>query len=127
MAQNMGMSMTIVLKLKLQIFVHLWIQLNALLKPCRGTLFYPVKVPLLLIQVGSQGIGPLNINHEVLHLSLQPLLGLLQRGTLGVGGLDSLLSILETLSQLLPVCGQKRQLLSFLLFSWDLWRPTSYS
>merc|ERR1719347_72206 len=36
-----------------------------------------VKVPLLLVQVGSQAVGPLNINHEVLHLSLQPLLGLL--------------------------------------------------
>ena len=66
-------------------------------------MFHLVKVPLLLIQVGSQAIGSLNINHEVLHLSLQPLLGLLQRGTLGVGGLNGLLSFLKTLSQLLPV------------------------
>ena len=71
--------------------------------PTKSLSFHLVKAPLLLVQVGGQGIGPLNVNHEVLHLSLQPLLGLLQRGTLGVGGLNGLLSLLETLSQLLPV------------------------
>ena len=74
-----------------------------------------VKAPLLLVQVGSQGVGPLNINHEVLHLSLQPLLGLLQRSTLGIGGLDGLLSLLETCSQFLPVM-EKRDILS--VMSW---------
>ena len=41
-----------------------------------------VKVPLLLVKVGSQSVGPLHINHEILHLTLESLFGLLQRGTL---------------------------------------------
>lgn len=65
--------------------------------------FHLVKVPLLLVEVGGQCVGSLNINHEVLHLSLQPLLGLLQGGALGVGRLNGLLGILQTLGQLLPV------------------------
>ena len=64
---------------------------------------YLVKVPLLLVKVGGQRISSLHINHEVLHLSLQPLLGLLQRGTLGVHSLDALLSILQALGKLFPV------------------------
>ena len=61
---------------------------------------YLVKVPLLLVKVGGQRISSLHINHEVLHLTLKPLLGLLQRGTLGVHSLDGLLSILQALGKL---------------------------
>lgn len=62
-----------------------------------------VKVPLLLVQVSSQSIGPLYINHEVLHLTLKPLFGFLKRSALGIHCLNLLLSLLETLGQLLPV------------------------
>ena len=62
-----------------------------------------IEVPLLLVEVGGQAVSSLHVNHEVLHLSLESLLGLLQRGTLGVHSLDLLLSLLETLGQLLPV------------------------
>ena len=64
--------------------------------------YYLVKVPLLLVKVGSQSVSPLHIDHEVLHLTQESLLGLLQRGTLGVGSLNLLLSILKALSQLFP-------------------------
>ncbi len=64
---------------------------------------YLVKVPLLLVQVGGQSIGPLHINHEVLNLTLEPLFGLLKRGTLGVYCLNLFLSFLKALGQLLPV------------------------
>lgn len=67
-----------------------------------------VEVPLLLVKVGGHGVGSLNVNHEVLHLSLQPLLGLLQGGALGVGRLNGLLCLLQTLGQLLPI-GQQRE------------------
>ncbi|CAG6010318.1 unnamed protein product [Menidia menidia] len=60
-----------------------------------------IKVPLLLVQVGSQSISSLHINHEVLHLPLQPLLGLLQRSTLGVDRLNGFLSILKALGNAL--------------------------
>ena len=53
-----------------------------------------VKVSLLLVKVGSQTIGSLHINHEVLNLTLESLLGLLQRSTLGVDGLNLFLSLL---------------------------------
>ena len=62
-----------------------------------------IKVPLFLVEVGSQTVGPLHIDHEVFHLTLESLLGLLQRGTLGIHSLDLLLSFLKTLGKLLPV------------------------
>ena len=62
-----------------------------------------VKVPLLLVKVGSQSIGPLHINHEVLHLTLESLFGLLQRGTLGIHSLNLFLSFLKALGKLFPV------------------------
>ena len=66
-----------------------------------------IKVPLLLVKVGSQTISSLHINHEVLHLTLQPLLGLLQRGAFGVHSFNGFLSILETLGKLFPA-GKKK-------------------
>lgn len=65
--------------------------------------FYLVKVPLFLVKVCSQTIGSLHINHEVLHLTLESLFGLLQRCTFGVHSLNLFLCLLQTLSQLLPV------------------------
>ena len=62
-----------------------------------------IKVPLFLVEVGGQTVGPLHINHEVFHFTLESLLGLLQRGTLGIHSLDLLLSLLKTLGELLPV------------------------
>jgi hypothetical protein len=44
----------------------------------------------------------LQVYAEVLHLSLESLLGLLQRGALSLGGLHRLLSLLEPRRQLLP-------------------------
>lgn len=64
--------------------------------------FYLVKVPLLLVKVGSQRIGSLHINHEVLHLTLESLFGLLQRSTFGIYSLNLFLCLLQALSQLLP-------------------------
>lgn len=64
---------------------------------------YLIKVPLFLVQVGSQSISPLHINHQVLHLTLESLLGFLQRGTFGIHSLELLLSLLKTLGQLFPV------------------------
>ena len=65
--------------------------------------YYLVKGPLLLVQVGGQPISSLHINHEVLHLTLEPLFGLLQRCTLGVHSLNLLLSLLKTQGQLFPL------------------------
>ena len=62
-----------------------------------------IEVPLFLVKVGSQTIGPLHINHEVFHFTLESLFGLLQRGALGIHSLDLLLSFLKTLGELLPV------------------------
>ena len=62
-----------------------------------------IEVPLFLVKVGSQTIGPLHINHEVFHFTLESLFGLLQRGALGIHSLDLLLSLLKTLGELLPV------------------------
>ena len=62
-----------------------------------------IEVPLFLVQVGGQTVGSLHVDHEVFHLTLESLLGFLQRGTLGVHSFDLLLSLLETLGQLLPV------------------------
>ena len=65
--------------------------------------WYLVKVPLLFVQVGGQPISPLHVNHEVLHLTLEPLFGFLQRSTLGVHSLNLLLSLLKALGKLFPV------------------------
>ena len=62
-----------------------------------------IEVPLFLVQVGSQTVGSLHINHEVFHFTLESLLGLFQRGTLRVHSFDLFLSLLKTLGQLLPV------------------------
>ena len=62
-----------------------------------------IEVPLFLVQVGGQAVGSLHINHEVFHFTLESLLGLLQRGTLGIHCLDLLLGILKALGELLPV------------------------
>ena len=61
-----------------------------------------VKVPLLLIESRAGGIGPLHVEHEVLNLILEPLLGLLKGGTFGVHSFHVLLSSLQTLGQFLP-------------------------
>ena len=61
-----------------------------------------IEVPLFLVQVGSQTVGSLHVDHEVFHLTLESLLGFLQRGALGVHRLDLLLCLLKTLRQLLP-------------------------
>lgn len=62
-----------------------------------------IKVPLFLVQGGGGGVGSLHVHHQVLHLSLQPLLGLLQRRTLEVHGLHCFFCLLQMESQLLPV------------------------
>ena len=51
----------------------------------------------------ASGQYRLKAHAEFLHLALQPLLGLLQRGALGLGGLGRLLCLLEPGKQLLPV------------------------
>ena len=61
-----------------------------------------VKVPLLLIKSCAGSIGPLHVEHEVLNLILEPLLGLLKGGAFGVHCFYVFLSILQTLGQLLP-------------------------
>lgn len=61
-----------------------------------------VKVPLLLVEGGSQTVGPLHVHHEILHLVLKPLLRLLQRGALRVHRFDLFFSLLETLRELFP-------------------------
>ena len=61
-----------------------------------------VEVPLLLVQGGGQGVGSVHVDHQVLHLRLQPLLGLLQGRALRIHCLHLLLGILEALSQLFP-------------------------
>jgi len=71
-----------------------------------------VEVPLLLVKVGSQSIGSLHINHEILHFTLESLFGLLQRGTLGIHSLYLFLSLLKTLGKLFPVKEQPSLLLS---------------
>lgn len=65
-----------------------------------------VKVPLLLVQGGSRCVRPLQVRHEVFDLILQPVLGLLQGGALGVDCLHRLLGLLQPLGQLLPT-GQR--------------------
>ena len=62
-----------------------------------------IEVPLFLVKVGGQSVGSLHVDHEVFHFTLESLLGLLQRGALGIHSLNLLLSILKTLGELLPV------------------------
>ena len=61
-----------------------------------------VKIPLLLIESRAGSIGPLHVEHEVLNLILEPLLGLLKGGAFGVHSFYMFLSFLQTLGQLLP-------------------------
>ncbi|TNN43809.1 hypothetical protein EYF80_046016 [Liparis tanakae] len=68
----------------------------------------------LFSQVGSQSVGSLHVDHEVLHLGVQPLLGLLQRSTLGVHSLDGFLGILKALGELFPVASKEAYLLGAL-------------
>ena len=62
---------------------------------------YLVKVPLLLVQGCTGRVCSLHINHEVLHLILEPLLRLLEGSTFGIHGFHMFLGILQTLGQLL--------------------------
>ena len=66
---------------------------------CRS---YLVKVPLLFVQGCTGSVGPLHVEHEVLNLILEPLLGLLKGGTFGVHSFYVFLSSLQTLGQFLP-------------------------
>lgn len=61
-----------------------------------------IEVPLLLVQAGAGGVGPLQVQHQIIHLSLEPLLGFLQGRTLGAHGLCVLLCFLEPLGQFFP-------------------------
>ena len=65
---------------------------------CRN---YLIKVPLLFVESRAGSIGSLHVNHEVLDLILEPLLGLLKGGTLGIHSFYMFLSILQTLGQFL--------------------------
>ncbi|TNN71143.1 hypothetical protein EYF80_018663 [Liparis tanakae] len=60
-------------------------------------------VHLTLNLIGSQTVGPLHINHEVLHLTLESLFGFLKRSTLGIHCLNLFLSLLKALGQLFPL------------------------
>lgn len=108
--------------------LHLGHQLLALLLPVPELL---LQDPLLLIQrlTAAAGLGQgtyaqrqqqrtswhysartarlclylLQVHAELLHLSLQPLFGFLQRRTFGLGGFHSLLSLMKPGGQLLPV------------------------
>ena len=62
-----------------------------------------VKVSLPLVQSSSSSIRPLHIHHEIFNLILQPVFGLFQRGTFSIHSFNSLLSLLQTLSQLFPL------------------------
>ena len=64
--------------------------------------FYLVKVPLLFVQGCAGSVCPLHVEHEVLNLILEPLLGLLKGGAFGVHSFYMFLSFLQTLGQLLP-------------------------
>lgn len=61
-----------------------------------------IEVSLFLVQGGAGCVGPLQVQHQVIHFSLKPLLGFLQGGTLGVGCLSVFLRLLEPLSKLFP-------------------------
>lgn len=61
-----------------------------------------IEVPLLLVQAGTGGVGPLQIQHQIIHLSLEPLLGFLQGCTLGARSLCVFLCFLEPLGQFFP-------------------------
>lgn len=61
-----------------------------------------IEVPLLLVQAGAGGVGPLQVQHQVVHLALEPLLGFLQGSTLGTHSLRIFLRFLEPLGQFFP-------------------------
>lgn len=69
-------------------------------RACCGN--YLIEVPLLFVKGCAGSVGPLHIEHEVLDLILEPLLGLLKGGALGIHSFYVFLSILQTLGQLLP-------------------------
>ena len=46
-----------------------------------------IEVPLLLVQAGAGSVGPLQIQHQIIHLSLESLLGFLQGRALGAHSL----------------------------------------
>merc|ERR1740131_522719 len=54
-----------------------------------------VELTLLLLHGGGVGVGTLNVNHEVLNLASETVLGLLEGSTLAKGLLDLLLSLGE--------------------------------
>ena len=63
---------------------------------------YLIEVPLLFVQSCAGSVCPLNIEHEVLDLILEPLLRLLKGSAFGVHGFYMFLSSLQPLGQLLP-------------------------
>lgn len=63
---------------------------------------YLVKVPLLLVQGCTGCVCSLHIQHEVLHLILEPLLCLFKGSTFGIHSFHMFLSSLQPLGQLLP-------------------------
>lgn len=69
-----------------------------------NVLFCPdlIKIALLFVQCNSHSIRAFQVNHQVLNLSLQTVLGLFQRGTFGIGSFNCLLRTLEPCNQLLP-------------------------
>lgn len=93
---------------------------------------YLIKVPLLFVQGCAGSICPLHINHEVLHLILQPLLCLLERSTFCVDSFHVFLSILQPLGQLLPRRGNmgkrgERSWAELAVSELILWRHTSWT
>lgn len=86
------------------------------------SLYYLIKLSLLFIQNSSLCVCLLHVSHEVLYLSLQPLLGLLQRRALGIHSLNGLFG-LQTLSELLPEGTRIRFLLKTLSVI-AVWEPS---
>merc|ERR1719454_1935931 len=60
-----------------------------------------VEVPLLLVKSSSGGVGPFEVDLEVLDVGEVPELGLLEGSALGLSRLDQLFHLLELLGQLL--------------------------
>ena len=86
---------------------------------CRS---YLVEVPLLFVQGCAGSVCPLHVEHEVLNLILEPLLGLLKGGTFGVHSFHVLLSSLQTLGQFLP--GRLRMVVERRKPNRELWTVT---
>lgn len=63
---------------------------------------YFIKIPLLLIQSGCSGVRPFQIHHNILQLSLEPDLRLLQAGSLRLRRFNCFLRLLEPGCKLLP-------------------------